>query len=248
MALANPDGSLVFADDEVVAIAQRFPGRAQLAYGPDARRAWLLDRAAQADYLELSTHAAFAIGEPERSAFLLAHPAGHTAPLWRADVPPDQPMPATRQPLADLQAGCERLTLDDIWAGRLPLKPGCTVTADACETALIDPNEAIEESLGFPAALLGAGAGAVIASLWAVDDFSTALLMDKTYELMLPPNDLSPAAALRQARLWVRSLPRAEVLARLSACIRTLREENGHGEWARLPRVRRGSAYTNSES
>jgi len=262
VAIANPDGSLVFADDEVRSIARRFDGRAQVAYGPDARRDWLLVRAGQADYLELSTHASFAPGEPERSALLLAHRDGHTAPLWLADLA------TQRQPLGLLQAGCERLSLDDLWAGHLPLREGCVVTLDACETGQIEPGDEADESLGFPAAFLSAGARSVIASLWAVDDFSTSLLMDRAYALMLGDDvgahggapmhgdaptpvgaqglaplhtaPLRPAAALQQAAAWLRTLPLAEVLARLDAAIAALQAEKAAGDWQRLTRAERG--------
>ncbi|MCS6847352.1 MAG: CHAT domain-containing protein [Anaerolineae bacterium] len=227
VAIANPDGSLAFADDEVAAIAAGFDGRAQVAYGPAATRAWLLARAGQADYLELSTHGSFAPGEPEQSGLLLAHPAGHTWPLWRADISPE------RQELEALQAGCERLTLDDIWAGRLPLKPGCVVSLDACETAQTESGEEADESLGFPAALLSAGAATVIASLWAVDDFSTSLLMTEAYRRMLAGE--RPSLALQQAGQWLRRLSKAEVLARLDAAIAAMEAEERAGEWERLP-------------
>ncbi len=231
-AVANPDGSLVFADDEVRAIASRFAGRAQVAFGPQASRAWLLDHAPTADFLELSTHGSFDPGQPEHSALLLAHRHGYTAPLWLADLA------LQRQPLSRLQADCEQLTLDDIWAGRLPLRPGCVVTADACETGQIEPGEEAEESLGFPAAFLTAGAASVIASLWAVDDFSTALLMDRVYELMLEQR-LRPSAALPQAAAWLRALSLAEVLARLDARIHALQAEKAGGDWASLPLAER---------
>jgi CHAT domain-containing protein len=241
VAVSNPDGSLVFADDEVRSIARRFDGRARLAFGPQARRAWLLDHAAAADFLELSTHASFYPGEPERSALLLAHPHGHTAPLWLADLA------TSRQPLSLLQADCERLTLDDIWAGRLPLKAGCVVTADACETGQIEPGEEAEESLGFPAAFLSAGAASAIASLWAVDDFSTALLMDRVYERMLEGAQglapLRPAAALPRAAAWLRNLPLGEVLARLDGRIGQLQAEKARGGWASLSRAERAQRY-----
>ena len=233
-AIANPDGSLAFTPGEVRAIAARFAGRAQVAFGSAARRAWLLEHAPAADYLELSTHASFHPSDPGQSAFLLAHPQGYTAPLWQA-------LPA-RQPLNLLQADCEKLTLDDIWAGRLPLKPGCLVSASACETGQIDRGAA-EEHLGFPAALLTAGAGTVIASLWAVDDLSTAWLMDKTYELLLPPHHLPPATAVQQAAHWLRTLPKADALARLETELAPLQAAEARGEWTILSEEAEADLY-----
>ncbi|GAB4157500.1 MAG: hypothetical protein Fur0021_26460 [Candidatus Promineifilaceae bacterium] len=235
-AIANPDGSLAFTPGEVRAIAARFGDRAQVAFGSAARRDWLLAHTPAADYLELSTHASFDLTDPSQSAFLLAHPQGHTAPLWQA-------LPANaRQPLSLLQAACEKLTLDDIWSGRLPLKPGCLVSASACETAQIAP-QATEEQLGFPAALLTAGAGTVIASLWAVDDLSTAWLMDKIYELLLTPHHLPPAVATQQAAAWLRALPKAAALARVEGPLFPLQEAEGRGEWAALSAEEEASLY-----
>ncbi|MCR4439310.1 MAG: CHAT domain-containing protein [bacterium] len=196
-----------------------------------ATRRWLVERVQSADYVELSTHGSFAPGRPERSALLLAHPEGHTAPAWVAGIPVE------RLPLAELQAGCERLSLDDIWAGRLPLKKGCVMVLDACETGQVEPGEEAEESLGFPAAFLAAGARAVIASLWAVDDFSTSLLMQETYRRMLA--GAPPSLALKQAQHWLRTLPKAETLARLDKGIASLVRERKAGAWKRLDRAQR---------
>jgi CHAT domain-containing protein/tetratricopeptide (TPR) repeat protein len=202
VAVDNPDGSLIYSDAQVGAIANRFDGRAQVASGAAAKREWLFEHAPEADFLELSTHGAFDLGESARSEMLLA--------------------------------GCEKLLLDDIWAGRLLLKEGCRITASACETAQIQPTNSGEESLGFPAAFLGAGAASVIASLWEVDDLCTALLMDWIYELMLPPQALTPPAALRQAGQRLRRLSKAEALAHLQAQLELLEHAEAEGCWEAL--------------
>jgi CHAT domain-containing protein/tetratricopeptide (TPR) repeat protein len=194
-AIANPDGSLIFADAEVEAITTRFSGRGQAAHGSAARKQWVLDHSADADYLELSTHASYQLGDPARSAMILAHPEGYTEPKY-----------------ADFHHECERLMIDDVWAGRLHVKPGCVVTADACETGQVEPAAADEEHFGFPAAFLGAGASGVIASLWAVEDMSTAWLMERTYRWMLGRRGLRPAQALKRATAWLRRQPRHKVV------------------------------------
>jgi CHAT domain-containing protein len=192
VAIANPDGSLVFADEGVDGIASRFvPGKRRVAHGRDATRDWLWAHAVEGDFLELSTHGSFVPGRPARSALLLAHPERSPA------------LATARQEQDD------GLTLDDLWSGRLPIQKGCVVTLAACETGQVDPGAEIEESLGFPAAFLGLGASSVIASLWAVNDLSTALLMDKVYELLLRPGG-SPAAAVQEASRWLRKLPRED--------------------------------------
>src|SRR5207253_540027 len=140
-----------------------------------------------ADYLVLATHASFRPGAPARSAFLLAHPQGGTVNGPHA---------------AEVQGGCERLTLDDLWAGRLPLRAGCIVIAGACETGQVDPGAADDERQGFPAAFLGAGAAAVLASLWTVDDLSTALLLEEAVGRLRGGE--APSAALANAGRWLR--------------------------------------------
>jgi CHAT domain-containing protein len=68
------------------------------------------------------------------------------------------------------------------------------------------------EFVGLTQALYGAGARAVVASLWEVDDEATALLMRRFYRNWTgrgskqPPQ--SAAVALAEARRWLRDLER----------------------------------------
>jgi tetratricopeptide (TPR) repeat protein len=89
------------------------------------------------------------------------------------------------------------------------------VTLSACETAL-GPEGGGEGLLGFSQVLLGRGARSLLLSLWKVDDTATALLMTRFYENLLGKREgldkpLPKAEALRQAKRWLRTLPRAEV-------------------------------------
>jgi CHAT domain-containing protein len=223
-AIANPDGSLVFAALEVDAIVHRFPGRNRFAHGSRASLPWLLQNTPEADFLELATHAFYYPGRPFDSSLLLAHPQGHTAPQW---------LDAGRD-LGALQVDCERLTLNDVWTWRLGLKRGCVVCASACETGQVEPAAADEEHFGFPAAFLSCGASAVIATLWAVDDLSTAWLMEQAYEGMLSSTPLRPAEALQQACQRLRRLSREEVLGRIQTMIQDLEQERLSGGWKAL--------------
>jgi len=72
----------------------------------------------------------------------------------------------------------------------------------ACETAVFG-YDAPDESIGLPGALLQAGTAGVVASLWAVPDQSTALLMQKFYRGLVIMG-LSPIAALREAQMQLR--------------------------------------------
>ncbi len=73
------------------------------------------------------------------------------------------------------------------------------VVLSACSTAL-GKNIRGEGIVGLVRGFLYAGAARVVASLWRVDDQSTAELMKRFYRAMLKEN-LSPAAALRTAQL-----------------------------------------------
>jgi tetratricopeptide (TPR) repeat protein len=89
------------------------------------------------------------------------------------------------------------------------------VTLSACETAL-GPEGGGEGLLGFSQVLLGRGARSLLLSLWKVDDTATALLMTRFYENLLGKRDgldkpLPKAEALREAKRWLRTLPRVEV-------------------------------------
>jgi tetratricopeptide (TPR) repeat protein len=81
------------------------------------------------------------------------------------------------------------------------------VVLSACETGFYDFQRIASEFVGLPGAFLQAGAAGVVGSLWSVDDVSTALLMVRFYDLHLGEK-VAPAAALRQAQLWLRDSTR----------------------------------------
>lgn len=125
-----------------------------------------------------------------RSAHCL-HYAGH------AEFNLDDPLQS-----ALLLAGGDRLPLLEL----LPAFQGgapTLVVLSACETAIPRVTSLANEMLGFPAALLAHGVRGVVASLWAVDDAATALLMGE-FHRRLPA--CGAAAALRQAQDWLRTL------------------------------------------
>jgi tetratricopeptide (TPR) repeat protein len=90
------------------------------------------------------------------------------------------------------------------------------VTLSACETAL-GKYEKGEGFVGFAQALLLCGSRSVCLSLWKVDDSATALLMQRFYANLLGKRDglkrpMPKAAALREAKEWLRGLSREEAL------------------------------------
>ena len=76
------------------------------------------------------------------------------------------------------------------------------VTLSACETGLGSVIELANETTGMVEALFGVGASTLVASLWAVDDVATFLLMDELYRSMLE-DGLTPPAALTAAQRWL---------------------------------------------
>jgi CHAT domain-containing protein len=84
------------------------------------------------------------------------------------------------------------------------------VVMSACESGLHDIDRTPEEFIGLPGAFMMIGASAVLGTLWPVDDRATALLTARFYELHLRQG-LWPAAALRQAQLWLRDATRADL-------------------------------------
>ena len=101
---------------------------------------------------------------------------------------------------------------------------GRLATLSACETGIVG-TELPDEVVNFAGALLQAGFGGVVASLWSVADMSTAMLMEHFYRLWREEK-LSPAQALRGAQRWVSELNAAEVAAYADKCYRNSRWED----------------------
>jgi CHAT domain-containing protein len=91
------------------------------------------------------------------------------------------------------------LDLQDIYNLNLPVD---LVVLSACETGL-GKQISSEGLLGLTRGFMYAGARAVVASLWKVDDVATAELMRRFYKAMLR-DGLRPAAALRRAQMELR--------------------------------------------
>jgi hypothetical protein len=138
------------------------------------------------------------------------------------------------------------LQLRDLLALRSDLR---LAVLSACETSMVG-TELPDEVVSLPTGLLQAGVGGVVASLWAVPDLSTALLMTEFYRQWRCA-DLAPPEALRAAQLWLRDtsnlakiqhltarvtageLPRDPVEVLLDAVFRRGEEGDGHvQQWA----------------
>ena len=110
-----------------------------------------------------------------------------------------------------------RLTLaDGPWTAREILDrawgPGLAVLS-ACEVG-VPGLKLPEEVVGLPTVFVQAGAAGVVATLWAVNEVSTALLMARFWELWREEG-LGPAGALRAAQQWLRDSTPEELQAYL---------------------------------
>ncbi len=127
---------------------------------------------------------------------------------------------------------------------QLPLDADLVVLS-ACETAL-GPDGRGEGLLGFSQALFRRGARSLVLSLWKVDDLATALLMHRFYQNLLGKREdlkapLGRAAALAEAKRWLRELTRAEA-EKLSGRL-------GGGAWrGRVEKLRLAAAKEGGET
>ncbi len=119
----------------------------------------------------------------------------------------------------------------------------------ACETGLYDAARNPDEFVGLPAAFLELGAAGVIGSLWQVDDRATALLMARFYELHIDEG-LSPPAALKQAKAWLRDATNRELTAYAQAAMKKTRAQEAQipDLAASLRTRRRGAGAANGEA
>jgi CHAT domain-containing protein len=192
---------------EVEALAALLPkDKVQLLLGSEASEQRLDQLAAAGqlkDYrlLHFATHGALDTATPAHSALLLA-----------TDRLPD----AERQAREGKKVYTGRLTVAEVLTWKLDAD---LVALSACETGL-GRQAGGEGMLGFVQALVQAGARSVLVSLWPVDDAATALLMTRFYQNLLGQREglkapLGKAEALREAKQWLRGLPRpqAEALA-----------------------------------
>ncbi|MFI5897500.1 CHAT domain-containing protein [Actinoplanes sp. NPDC051513] len=143
-------------------------------------------------------------GEAATRAALLRNTAGHglVHVACHAAVNWFQPHHSVVE-LADGYAYAAELAGLDLAAARL-------VVLSACQSAVTEPDPAAGEYTGLAAALLRAGAPAVIATLWNVNDLASSLLMRRFYDGLVR-RAMPPDAALREAQLWLRSVTVAEL-------------------------------------
>ncbi|MEG4145780.1 CHAT domain-containing tetratricopeptide repeat protein [Microcoleus sp. Pol12B5] len=205
-ALQNPTEDLFNADMEVETIKTRFNPH-QILLKKQATKTALnenRENLSNANYLHFSCHGVFNFDNPLLSSLVLADSLEpQTSP-----PPPESNQPAEKQRYVTLRSGRKAipekcLTLREIFA-ELQLPQCSLVTLSACETGLTTSTAITDEYIGLPSGFLYAGSMNVVSSLWAVNDFATAILMIKFYQ-ELPEAD-SVALALNAAQNWMRAV------------------------------------------
>ena len=100
-------------------------------------------------------------------------------------------------------SGEDRLTLRDLLDGNLDLSSQRLAVLSACQTGITEFEQVPDEVIGLPAGFLQAGIPGVVATLWPVNDQSTAVLVAEFYRLLLAERQ-DPATALARARGFLR--------------------------------------------
>ncbi len=187
LAVANPTGDLPSAEVEAVLLQRHFA-----------------DRGLSTTVLsgEQATVEQLVVASAQRPTYW--HFAGHARYTWWNPA----------ESVLYLAKG-ERLSFLAIPA-TLDLRGVRLAVLSACETGMAPVRDPAQEFEGLFSAFLMAGAAAVLASLWPVEELATALLMYRFYQHLLgdPQEGLAPRApaeALRDAQAWLRALTVEEV-------------------------------------
>ncbi|MBE9164206.1 CHAT domain-containing protein [Tychonema sp. LEGE 06208] len=211
LALQNPTSDLRYTDLEVASIAPKF-ALSQILPGDEASKTNLLEKYLEqlenAHCAHFSCHGSFNPDDPLKSFLILSGGiiGGDSQSRAGSDLDESNRYVEWRDgQTADIN---KCLTLADILL--LQFKHCRLVVLSACETALIDTNNR-SDYIGLPTGFIHAGAMGTLASLWAVNDLSTALMMVKFYELLKP--GVSIGKALHDTQRWFKSAATSDLLS-----------------------------------
>lgn len=126
-----------------------------------------------------------------------------------------------------LLASAESLTMADLLSRPLRLRGLRLLILSACQTAIPDVRGQTDEVRSIAAAAIQAGARAVLAALWPVDDRATFILVVRFMQEWLPVLDREPPAfALARAQQWLRTATNRKLRAwQVSTLVELGREE-----------------------
>jgi len=191
-AVADPDCSLAFTDSEVQAIAKHFENP-HILWHENASKEAVFSDAGTGNIVHFSCHGSFQYANPLDSKLILA---------------------------GGDKDDKKNLTLKEIFAN-LKIPNADAVVLSACETGMVQLERG-DEYVGIASGFMYAGANSVISSLWAVDDFSTSLLMQKFYDNILNKK-MGKAEALKESQQYVRKIENKDILPLLAQ----LKEKSG---------------------
>ncbi|HCP73577.1 MAG TPA: hypothetical protein DIU08_02925, partial [Ktedonobacter sp.] len=107
----------------------------------------------------------------------------------------------------------EELTLADMLSDQVDLRGLRLLILSACQTAILDLQGARDEVRSLAAGMLQAGAAAILAALWSVDDRATYLLMVRfALEWFPHMHTEPPATALARSQQWLRTVTNSDLL------------------------------------
>jgi CHAT domain-containing protein len=106
--------------------------------------------------------------------------------------------------------GDEQLPVESLFRPALRLLGTELVILSACNSASIEHWRTPDETIGFPAAFLIAGAKTVIAAQWPVEDSATFLLMQQFCKEFLR-NSFDAARSLANSQLWLQKATKQEI-------------------------------------
>ncbi|BAZ23720.1 TPR repeat-containing protein [Kalymmatonema gypsitolerans NIES-4073] len=205
-AIQNPTEELFFTDIEVQMIQQYFKTKDVLEKDKAKKEAIQNQRLCAVHCAHFSCHGYYNPDFPLRSALLLVDSLISPAPV---DADSTRYLHLPDGEIIDLD---KCLTLADIFT--LKLNQCRLVTLSACETGLTDFTSLSDECIGLSSGFLVAGSPCVVGSLWAVNDFATAILMTKFYQNLEIYYDV--VTALKEAQTWLRDVTKPDLVKWMS--------------------------------
>ena len=176
LVVADPTGTLKYAHLEAAVVAlEANRFSMNTLSGSAANESILSEAAGDVGLFHLISHGEFDEASPYRSGIYAAEADGSDGMWMVAEV------------FGDVKAV----------AGRLAF-------LSACDTGRVRPN-VVSEDISLPSAFLAAGFSAVVATRWAIDDLSTALLVGEFYRCW-GTGQVGVSEALRQTVEWLRGL------------------------------------------
>ena len=172
-AAENPTGDLLYAPIEVARVQCHY-AHPEVEHKNKVNLEWIAEKLRTSRVWHYAGHSFFSPADPLDSALILEE--------------------------KDVQYRERWLTLRKLFTCRVRLLQNRLSVLSGCESGMLQVDR-IDEYGGLSAGFLFAGAQCVVASLWTVDDLSTALLMDQMYEPGMPARR---SAALHQAQRWLR--------------------------------------------